>query len=146
MANDAEKLNFLKCSLSERPLLLINHLSYVNANYQQALSVLKKEYLDVNDSIDKIFQDIIDFSPPPKECSYADLGGFISRTASILEELASSLHCDFSGDDSTGARLMVKILFLKFPRELKGELIQLCGTRIPSLSCCDTPVRRSSAC
>ena len=104
-AKDAEKLNFLKCSLSERLLLLINHLSYVNANYQLTLSVLKKEYLDVNDITDKIFQDIIDFSPK-RECSYADLGGFISRTASILEELASSLDCNFSEDDSAGARLM----------------------------------------
>lgn len=29
---------------------------------------------------------------------------------------------------------MAKLLFLKYPRELKGELILLCGSRIPTLS------------
>lgn len=60
MANDAERLNFLKCSLSDRPLLLINHLNCINENYQLALTILKMEYLDL-EIIDQIFQDIIDY-------------------------------------------------------------------------------------
>lgn len=63
ISNDAEKLNFLKCSLSDRPSLLINHLSYINENYQLALTILKREYLDVDEIIDQIFQDIIGYSP-----------------------------------------------------------------------------------
>ena len=48
MANDAERVNFLKCSLSGQPLWLINHLTISNRNYKLALSVLKSEYLNDN--------------------------------------------------------------------------------------------------
>lgn len=63
MVNDAEKLNFLKCSLSDRPLLLINHLNMVSRNYQITLKILKTEYLNVHEIIDQVFQDIIDYHP-----------------------------------------------------------------------------------
>ncbi|CAE1307976.1 unnamed protein product [Acanthosepion pharaonis] len=69
-----------------------------------------------------------------KDICCSGLGQFISRTASLLEELGNSFSCDFSVDDSGGARLMAKILFQKFPKELKGEMIGLTGKRIPSLS------------
>ncbi len=49
-----------------------------------------------------------------------------------MEELGNTYSCDFSEDNSGGARLMAKILFLKFPKELKGEMIKLIGRRIPS--------------
>ena len=133
MANDAERLNFLKCSLTDRALRLINHLSYTNTNYQRALSLLKKEYLNIDEIIDQIFQDILDYIPK-KEIFYLEFGEFISRTASLLEELGNTYSSDFSEDNSGGARLMAKILFLKFPKELKGEMIGLTGRRIPSLS------------
>ncbi|CAE1251573.1 adk [Acanthosepion pharaonis] len=133
MANDSERLNFLKCSLSDRALRLINHLSCTDANYQRALSVLKREYLDIDEIIDQIFQDILDYVPKKDICC-SGLGEFISRTASLLEELGNSFSCDFSVDDSGGARLMAKILFRNFPKKLKGEMIGLTGKRIPSLS------------
>lgn len=62
MANDVKRLNFIKYSLSSRPLLLINHLSISNKNYHVVLTVLKNEYLDEDGIFDKIFQDIHDFS------------------------------------------------------------------------------------
>ena len=133
MANDAERLNFLKCSLTDRALRLINHLSCTNSNYHRALSLLKKEYLNIDEIIDQIFQDILDYIPK-KEISYLEFGEFISRTASLLEELGNPYSCDLSEDISGGARLMAKILFLKFPKELKGEMTGLTGRRIPSLS------------
>ena len=58
MANDAERLNFFKCSLTDRALRLINHLSCTNTNYHRALSLLKKEYLNIDEIIGQIFQDI----------------------------------------------------------------------------------------
>ena len=70
---------------------------------------------------------------PKKEISYSEFGEFISRTASLLE-LGNTYSCDFSEDNSGGARLIAKILFLKFPKELKGEMIGLTGRRIPSSS------------
>ena len=39
-----------------------------------------------------------------------------------------------SADDSGGARLMAKIIFRKFPQELKGEIIALTDWRVPLLS------------
>lgn len=51
MDNNAKSLNFLKCSLSGRPLLLINHLRISNKNYCVALTVPKNEYLDENEII-----------------------------------------------------------------------------------------------
>ena len=133
MANDAECLNFLKCSLKDRALRLINHLSCTNTNYQRALSLLKKEYLNIDEIIDQMSQDILDYIPK-KEISYSEFGEFNTRTASLMEELGNTYSCDFSEDNSGGARLMAKIFFLKFPKELKGEMIGLTGRRIPSLS------------
>ena len=54
--------------------------------------------------------------------------------ASLFAELEGSFDCSFSNDHSSGVRLMAKILFSKFPREVRGELIQISGKRIPSLS------------
>ena len=133
MANNAERLNFLKCSLTDEALRLIQHLSCTDANYQRALTTLKKKYLDIDEIIDQIFQDILDYVPK-KDTAYLEFNEFVSRTASLLEELGNSYFCDFSEDTSAGARLMAKILFQKFPKELKGEMIGLTGKRIPSLS------------
>ena len=97
------------------------------------LSLLKKEFLNIDEIIDQVFQDILDYLPK-KEISYLEFGEFISRTASLLEELGNTYSFDFSEDNSGGARLMAKILFLKFPKELKGEMIGLTRKCIPSLS------------
>lgn len=86
MASDAKRLNFFKCSLSRQPLLLINHLAICNKNYEVSLSVLKNEYLDEDDIIDHIFQDILDFSYG-RDRSYTTLINFISGTASRFTEL-----------------------------------------------------------
>lgn len=61
MANDVESLNFLKCSLSGRCLLLINDLNIFNKNYHVILTILKNEYLDEDEIIDNIRQDILEF-------------------------------------------------------------------------------------
>ena len=89
--------------------------------------------MNIDEIIDQIFQDILDYLQK-KEISYSEFGEFISRTASLLEELGNTYSCDFSEDNSGGARLMAKILFLKFPKELKGEMIGLTRKRILSLS------------
>ena len=133
MVGLAKRINSLKCSLTDRALRLINHLSCTNTNYQRALSLLKKEYLNIDEIIDQIFQDILDYIQK-KEISYSEFGEFISRIASLLEELRNTYSCDFSEDNSGGAQLMAKILFLKFPKELKREMIGLTRRRIPSLS------------
>ncbi|CAE1165830.1 unnamed protein product [Acanthosepion pharaonis] len=72
--------------------------------------------------------------PPSYRDHFPSPLGTPQGTASLLEELGNSFSCDFSVDDSGGARLMAKILFQKFPKELKGEMIGLTGKRIPSLS------------
>lgn len=131
MANDIERFNFPKCFLSETPLLLINHLRCTNANYQHVLYILK-EYLDVNEIVDRLFQNIIDYTP--EKNAYSDIGIFITRSSSIRSEFSQILFCDFSEDGSTRTRLMTKLLFLKYQMELKTELILLCVSRIPTLS------------
>ncbi|CAE1332535.1 unnamed protein product [Acanthosepion pharaonis] len=123
----------LKCSLSDRALRLINHLSCTDANYRRALSVLKREYLDIDEIMDQIFQYILDYVPKRDTCC-SDLGEFISRTASLLEELGNFFSCGFSADDSGEARLMAKIVFQKISKELKEGMIGLTGKGIPSLS------------
>lgn len=45
LANDSEGLNFLKCSLSGRPLLSIDHLRISNKIYHAALTVLKNDLI-----------------------------------------------------------------------------------------------------
>lgn len=73
MANVSEKLNLLKCSISYRPLLLINHFSVVNRNYQITLKILKTEYLNV----DEIIQDISDYRVPNVISFWPDLLHFL---------------------------------------------------------------------
>lgn len=88
IANDAEMLNVVICSLSERNLLLINRLSCTDANLQHSLSILKGEYLDMDDIIDRLFQHIIDYTP--KRIAYFDLENITPMTSSIVIELAGS--------------------------------------------------------
>lgn len=133
MASDADRLNFLKCCLSGEALRLVKHFSCTNSNYTRALSILKREYLDLDSTVDHIFEDILNFSPK-RNAPLSELGDFISRTASMLEELGNFFSCDFSVDTSSGARLMSKILFRKFPDDLKGELMALSDRRVPPLS------------
>lgn len=44
MKSEADKLNFLKCSLMHRVLQIINHFTINNSNYGVALSILKKKF------------------------------------------------------------------------------------------------------
>lgn len=94
--------------------------------------ILKGENLHADKIINRVLQDIIDYTP--EKNAYSDLGNFIARTSPIRSELAGSFSCDFSEDGSAGDELMAKLLFLKYSRELKGELILLCGSRISTLS------------
>lgn len=55
MANDTERLNFLRCSLSGKTLLLINYLDISNKNYRMTLNILKDEYLEKDEIISNIF-------------------------------------------------------------------------------------------
>ena len=119
MANNAERVNFFKCSLTDRPLGLINHLSCTNTNYHRALSLLKKEYLNIDEIIDQIFQDILDYIPK-KEISYSEFGEFISRTASLLEELGNTYSCDVSEDNSGGSSVNGQDLFSEISQGAKG--------------------------
>ena len=57
-----------KCSLMERPLLQVNHLSISNKNYK----VVKNEYLDKNEITNNTFLNILDFSTK-QERSYTSL-------------------------------------------------------------------------
>lgn len=132
VAGRANNTDRLKTSWN-LPLLLINHVSISNKNYQVALTVLKDEYLDEDEIIDNIFQDVVVFSSK-REKSFSTLTELISKTASLLAELESSFNCTFSDDHFSGACLMVKILFSRFLREVEGELIRLSGKRIPTLS------------
>ena len=79
--------------------------------------------MDIDEIINRY--NILDYSHK-EDGSYSDLRGFISKTASLLGE--------FSGDDSGGTRLMAKILFRKFPNNLKGEMILMTGRRMATLS------------
>ena len=109
MANDAERLNFLKCSLTDRGLRLINHLSCTNTNYLRALSLLKKEDLNIDEIIDQIFQDILDYLLK-KEISYSEFGKelkgeMIGLTGKRIPSLSSIL--ELTGEAIK--RLQVKI-------------------------------------
>ncbi|CAE1235943.1 unnamed protein product [Acanthosepion pharaonis] len=88
--------------------------------------ILGDEYLDKDEIIDNLFQEILDFSVK-REISFSSLTQFIFWITSFLMELESFFNCAFSYDQSSGARLVAKILFSKFPREVKGEMIRLSG-------------------
>ena len=61
-----------KCTLVERPLLLVNHLSISKKNYKVVFTILKNEYLDKDEITDNTFLNILDFSTK-QEKSYTSL-------------------------------------------------------------------------
>lgn len=97
-----------------------------------ALTVLKNEHehLDEDVIIYNIFQDILDFSIKQVK-SFSVLTKFLSKTASLLVEF--SFTCMFSADCPSWDRLIAKILFSRFPREVKGEFSSLIREFPPSL-------------
>lgn len=102
----------LKCFLSGRPLLLIKHLQ--QKNYRVSFTVLKNKYIEEDEIIDNIFQDILDFSIK-QEKHFATLTEFISKIASLLAQLESSFGCIFSDDRASGARLYGKNFIFQIP-------------------------------
>lgn len=84
MANDAERIPFLKCSLSDRPFLMINLLSFTNKNYRVVLTDLMNEYVNENEIIEFIFQDL-STSPLHGESFFSVLTEFISKNPSFLD-------------------------------------------------------------
>ena len=106
-------------------LWLVWPMTWKDSISWSALSILKKEYLDIDEIIDQVFQDILNYSPK-EDGSYSDLRGFISRIASLLRN---------------GEFLFLQLLWgwfgcslaNKFLNNLKGEMILLTGRRMPTL-------------
>lgn len=77
IANDAERFNFVKCSLLERPLLLIKPLE-LHRRELSTRSLYFKRRIDMDEIIGRVFQYIIEY--PPEKNGYSDLGNIIART------------------------------------------------------------------
>lgn len=75
----ANKLNYLKSSLSDRALQLINHFTITSRNYR----LLKKEFMVTEEVIFNLFQQILGYISK-REKTYSDWSSFIARTQSII--------------------------------------------------------------
>ena len=129
--SDAEKLHVLKSYLSGYPAQLISHLSICDVNYQVALNLLKKDFLDVRFIQSKIFDELLD--EKISGSSPDAVRKFLTKIRVNLCELQSSHGLDFYDEQSPGAELIGHLVFRKLPKYIRQRFSDKASNNYPSI-------------
>ena len=129
----ATKLQYLRGYLAGYPLQLVQHLSITEENFDTAIQLLKKEYLDQEFIISAIFNQI-DKAEPKPDLEFIGIKKFLTETRANLCELKCSYDLDFLEENTPGNKYLGYSIFAKLPNALKKEIIHVVGTNYPSLN------------
>ena len=128
---DSVKLQYLKAYTAGLALREIKHLSNTNVNYEIAMKILKKRFLNVPLLVDNLLSKI---------CSQSKLNGhnidsiykYIAEMRAYFYEL-KEFGYDFF-EQSSGNKMASHILMQKLPDQFFVELRLVTGENYPSLS------------
>lgn len=126
------KLALLKGYLSDYALQLVSHLTLEDGNYDVAVDLLTKEFLDVPFIISEIFKQIISTSQYDPE--FVAVKRYLAEVRADLSELRTSYLIDFFEENSPGFLLVSHIIYEKLPVALRREINHRVGTSYPSLT------------
>ena len=130
--SDSLKFSYLLSYLRDLPLKLVQHLPVDDSSFSLALSLLKKEYLDIPALKDKIYKKIIEFAPTYDE-TYESTKVYLAEVRSHLHDLKTHGY-DFLMPDSPGLDIVSHIVMSKLPLALKRELMHKLETNYPLLN------------
>ena len=125
------KLTYLRSYLTDYAFTTISHLSITNDNYDVAIQILKKEFLDEEFIVDEILKQLLE-GYPKFDVTFGEVKSYINVCRAHLYEL-KTYGVDLLEVNSAGCKLISHILFSKLPVSLKKELIHKVDTNYPTV-------------
>ena len=128
--NNSTKLTYLKTYLKGYAHKLIQNLQITDENYQMALDLLDKEFLNKEALVDDLFKKLLDLKPDfDRDLTKTKI--YISDVRCILTDL-KTYGKDLLEDDSANA-LVSHIVFNRLPNSFKQELVRRLNSNFPSM-------------
>ena len=130
----SSKLAYLIGYLRDYALSIVKHLSITDDNYDQALKLLKQEFLDQQLIIDETYKNIMKASPSyNNDFDFSSVKAYLNEIRSYVYELKAQ-GLDLLERDSAGLSLISHIVFNKLPVTVKSEFIHFLGKTYPNLN------------
>ena len=128
--SDSIKFTYLRSYLRGYAFKVISHLAVTDANYNVALDILEREFLNKEFIIDELFAKLLSFKP--KSNVYVDLKIYISEIRCILSDL--TVHNVDLLRDSSSAKFVSHIVFSKLSKDFQQELVRKLDQGYPSFA------------
>ena len=123
------KFRYLKNYMKEDALALIKHLPLAKGSYDEALGLLKQEYLDVPFIMESSVRSIL--WEKPKSDDFLHIKKYLNRIRTLIFEL-KMYNMDFM-DDHPGRFVFSVVVFDNLPNSFRNELINRVGNNYPTL-------------
>ena len=128
--SNATKFTYLKTYLRGYALKLVQHLQVSDDNYEVALELLTKEFLNKDSLINDLFAKLLTLKPK-SNCSHLDIKVFLNEVRCILSDLKAYDIDLFT--EGAGNALISHIVFNKLPQSFKQELGRKLQNNFPKL-------------
>lgn len=127
------KLVYLKSFLDGYALKIVQHFTTSDANFQNAVALLDKEFLNRNAITDVLFAKLLKLFPKnEKDSKFLNVKLYINEVRAILNDLnvnGVNLQTDMSSE-----KFISHIVFSKLPFAVKQELIRKTNNNYPSIT------------
>ena len=132
--SNSTKLAYLIGYLRDYALSVVKHLSITDDNYDVAIAMLKKEFLDQAFIIDETYKNILKASPSfGNDPDFSSVKTYLNEIRAYIYELKAQ-GINLVEDNSAGLSLISHIIFNKLPLAVKGEFIHKLGKSYPTLN------------
>ena len=128
------KLSALRNHLTHTGLAykIISQLEINDGNYEVAIELLKKEFLDTDKIIDKLLDQVLE-KEPKYDPEYTNLRLYVAEIKSMLNDLNKSYNVNLETAGTGGYKLVSKIIYSKLPQAVQRELIKKVASNYPTL-------------
>ena len=124
------KLTYLKTYLKGYALKTLQHLQITDSNYDVAISLLSKEFLNRDALVDELIKKL--FALKPKTSDYGDVKTFINDVRCIIGDLKCY---DYDFVNCGASKVLVSHwVFNNLPASFKTELVRKLGNSFPSIN------------
>ena len=130
--SDSVKLSHLVGLLKGDARRLVSHLSISDSNFEVALELLKKEFLDIEAIVDQILEQVANKVLEPYDPGFAQTKQFISEVRALVSELANYDYLFLQ--EKSGNRVLSHLLFKKLPLVFRREIVHKVGSNYPNLN------------
>ena len=113
---------------------VVCHLPIADGNYEIAIELLKKEFLDLEYIKDETLKNLLNAFPSnERDGDYTNIKSYCNEIKSYIYELKVN-DLDFLEEGSSGNLLISHIVFNKLPSILKRELIRKTANNYPTIN------------